>query len=68
MKFWWQREIAEARVRADRMEQKADAARDRREEAERADARAQKVGDSLRKDLVKNGFAEAMRAAFGGVG
>lgn len=67
MKPWWRREIDAARASADRAEgQQRDAVR-RRQMAESADERAKKVEQTLRNELSRNGFAEALRAAFGGI-
>ena len=66
MRWWWQRELDEARERADRAEREQGAATRRRQEAERVDAHAKSLEDGLRRELARNGFAEALRAAFGG--
>lgn len=66
MKLWWQKAIQDARARADRSERSLQESAIRREEAERLDARARRVEDSLHAELLKNGFADALRAAFGG--
>ena len=66
MKLWWRKAIQEARARADRSERSLHESAIRREEAERLDARARRVEDSLHAELLQNGFADALRAAFGG--
>ena len=66
MKLWWRKAIQEARARADRSERSLQESAIRREEAERLDARARRVEDSLHAELLQNGFADALRAAFGG--
>ena len=66
MKLWWQKEIREARARADESVRSLRESSIRREEAERLDARARQVEDSLHRELLQNGFADALRAAFGG--
>lgn len=67
MKLWWQKEIRDARARADESERSLRESAIRREEAERLDARARRVEDTLHRELLQNGFADALRAAFGGV-
>ena len=66
MKLWWQKEIRDARARANESERSLRESAIRREEAERLDARARRVEDSLHRELLQNGFADALRAAFGG--
>ncbi|QCG77606.1 hypothetical protein HOV42_gp23 [Gordonia phage Fairfaxidum] len=66
MKLWWQKEIREARARADESERSLRESAIRREEAEQLDARARRVEDTLHRELLQNGFADALRAAFGG--
>lgn len=69
MKLWWRREIDEARESADQAErQQQFAAESTARMADAAVERAKKVGSQLRNELVQNGFAEALRTAFGGVG
>ncbi|MCV7354517.1 DUF7620 family protein [Mycolicibacterium fluoranthenivorans] len=69
MKLWWRREIDEARESADQAErQQQFAAESTARMADAAVERAKKVGSQLRDELVQNGFAEALRTAFGGVG
>lgn len=65
MNWWWRKEIDVARERADRAEQERLRAVLRRRAAERADSRIEKVGEELRRDIVRNGYAEALRKAFG---
>lgn len=67
MTWWWQREIAEARASADRAEQQVNPSSVWRAEAERVDERAKKLEDGLRMELNVNGFADALRMAFGGL-
>lgn len=67
MKLWWRKEIQEAHARAAESERSLRESSIRREEAERWDARARRVEDSLHAELLQNGFADALRAAFGGV-
>ncbi|AFA72327.1 hypothetical protein GPOL_c12720 [Gordonia polyisoprenivorans VH2] len=67
MKWWWQRDIEEARARADRAEREREAAERRNLEADRLREHAKEVEDDLHKELVRNGFAEALKDAFGGV-
>lgn len=66
MKLWWHKEIREARERADASERSLRESAIRRDEADRLDARARRVEDSLHAELLQNGFADALRAAFGG--
>ncbi len=65
MKCWWQRELAEARARADRAERELPNSSAQRAEAERVDEYAKHLEEDLRRELAKNGFADALRAAFG---
>lgn len=67
MKWWWQRDLAEARQQADQAEKETEIAVKRRAEAEKFDKHAQQVEAGLRRELVANGFADALRAAFGGL-
>ncbi|MBU8830812.1 DUF7620 family protein [Mycolicibacterium goodii] len=62
--LWWQRDIAAARRRADEAEREAVNTAMRRVEAEIVDARAKRVEGELRRELVRNNFAEALRAVF----
>lgn len=68
MKPWWRREIDEARESADQAERQQQFAESTAKVADAAVARAKKVGGQLRNELVQNGFADALRTAFGGVG
>lgn len=69
MKPWWRRQIDEARVNADNAEQQQKyAVESTASAADAAVARAKKVGNQLRSELMQNGFADAMRSAFGGAG
>lgn len=61
----WRREIAAARESADRAEESRDRAVERRDEAEQVNNRAQRLEKEMRPALVRNGFAEALRIAFG---
>lgn len=65
MKLWWRAEIKRAKDNADRAEQEQARAVLRRKAAEQADNRIKKVEIELRRELVRNGFAEALRSAFG---
>lgn len=68
MRPWWRREIDEARQSADHAErQQQQAIESTAAAADAAVARAKKVGSQLRDELVQNGFADALRSAFGGV-
>ncbi|MDT0223456.1 hypothetical protein [Gordonia sp. AC31] len=67
MKLWWQKEIRDARARADESERSLRESAIRREEAERLNSRARRVEGTLHRELLQNGFADALRAAFGGV-
>lgn len=67
MKWWWQRDIEEARARADRAERESAAADHRSLEADRLREHAKEVEDDLHRELVRNNFTEALRAAFSGV-
>ncbi|WAC54972.1 DUF7620 family protein [Gordonia sp. SL306] len=67
MKLWWRRELQIARERADAAELRQHQSTVRRYEAERVDRRARELEDSLNQELLRNGFADALRAAFGGV-
>lgn len=67
MRLWWRKEIEDARKRADEGVRLHHEAVERRERAEALDRRAQEVEDSLHQELIRNGFADALRAAFGGI-
>lgn len=67
MKPWWRKEIDKARASADLAEQQQQYAVRRRQLAESADVRAKEVEKQLRNELSRNGFADALRAAFGGI-
>lgn len=66
MKWPWRREIEKARAQADQMERARDQASLRREQAERADRRAEAVNAGLQNELLRNHFMDALRAAMGG--
>lgn len=69
MKPWWRKEIEQATASADRAEQvQRDAEVFGAVVADGANRRAKTVENQLRKELVANGFADALRAAFGGAG
>lgn len=65
---WWRREIDQARASADDAEQAQRDAEAFSAVAHQANKRAQKVGKQLRNELMANGFADALRAAFGSPG
>ena len=65
MKLWWRRDIEEAKARADQAEQDRDIAEIRSADADRLREHAIEVGDGLNRELIRNGFSEAVRAAFG---
>lgn len=67
MRWPWDRDMREARDAADRAEADRDEATQQRVEAEQIYAHAEKVRESVRNQLVRNGFADALRVAFGGV-
>lgn len=68
MKWPWQHEIEQARAQADEFEAERDKASLRSEQAETADRRATEVNVGLQNELLRNGFADALRMAFGGGG
>lgn len=69
MKPWWRKEIEQATANADRAEQvQRDAEAFGAEVADGVNRRAKTVESQLRNELLTNGFAEALRAAFGSPG